>query len=279
MRLRSAVSRAVLVLGLGLGCTPASTPDERPAETDAGTTRDDGGEMDASLPTDGGLVPLDAGRGDAGVFDAGSLDGGPSDGGEPDGGTDAGRPPDPWADRVVRTTFGPGAGFGQDRLPDVVLGPPRGGGASLGSLDVLSLGREGVIELEFTDLVAIDGPGVDLLVFENPFGNFFETGVVSVSDDGLTWQEFPCAPADVDGGSPGCAGTRPVFANPEQGISGTDPTVAGGDGFDLAEVGLSRARFVRVRDSGANRFYGAPGGGFDLDAVAVVNGSFLDGGR
>ena len=62
-----------------------------------------------------------------------------------------------------------------------------------------------------------------------------------------------------------------MYANPAQGISGTDPLVAGGDGFDLSEVGLSRARFVRVTDSGANRFYGPPGGGFDLDAVSVVN--------
>jgi hypothetical protein len=188
---------------------------------------------------------------------------------------DAGESLDPWADRVVAVQYGPGAGFGQDRLPNVVLGPPQGGGASTGSLDVLSLGLLGSIDLEFTDWVAIDGPGVDLLVFENPFGTFFETGVVSVSDDGVTWREFPC---DATDGGVGCAGTRHVFANPGAGISGTDPLQAGGDGFDLAEVGLTRARFVRVRDSGANRFYGAPGGGFDLDGVAVVNGQRPDGG-
>ncbi len=191
---------------------------------------------------------------------------------------DAGvRPDDPWADRVVRFEPGPGAGYGQDLLPGVVLGPPSGGGEVQGSLDVLSLGKAGVIELEFTDLVAIDGPGVDLLVFENGFTGFFETGVVAVSDDGVTWHEFPCAAA-LDGGSSGCAGVRPVYANPALGISGTDPAVAGGDGFDLAQVGLSRARFVRVTDSGANRFYGGPGGGFDLDAVAVVNAARADGG-
>lgn len=200
---------------------------------------------------------------------------------ELDGGSiiDAGPPPaDPWADRVVRVMLGAGAGFGQDRFPQVVLGPPEGGGESSGSLDVLSLGRDGVIELEFTDLVAVDGPGVDLLVFENPFGTFFETGIVAVSDDGVDWREFPCASADVDGGYPGCAGARVVFGNPSMGISATDPSVAGGDGFDLAQVGLTRARFVRVKDSGANRFYGPPGGGFDLDAVAVVNGRLIDGG-
>lgn len=62
-----------------------------------------------------------------------------------------------------------------------------------------------------------------------------------------------------------------MYSSPENGISPIDPQVSGGDGFDLHDVGLSRARFVRIRDSGLNRFYGAPSGGFDLDAVAVVN--------
>lgn len=222
------------------------------------------------MSVDGG-APADVGDGGASM-DAGLvLDGGSIiDAGPP--------PPDPWADRVVRVMLGAGAGFGQERFPQVVLGPPEGGGESSGSLDVLSLGRDGVIELEFTDLIAVDGPGVDLLVFENPFGTFFETGSVAVSDDGVDWREFACASGDVDGGYPGCAGARVVFGNPSMGISATDPSVAGGDGFDLAQVGLTRARFVRVKDSGANRFYGPPGGGFDLDAVAVVNGRLIDGG-
>ena len=224
------------------------------------------------MSVDGGLAPdvSDGGSSvDAGVV----IDGGPVT----DAGIDAGVP-DPWADRVVRFTPGAGAGFGQDRFPQVVLGPPEGGGAGSGSLDVLSLGRDGLIELEFTDLVAVDGPGVDLLVFENPFGTFFETGIVAVSEDGVDWREFPCASGDADGGFPGCGGTHVVFGNPSMGISATDPNVAGGDGFDLAQVGLTRARFVRVKDSGSNRFYGPPGGGFDLDAVAVVNGRLIDGG-
>ncbi|MGV3620498.1 MAG: cell surface protein [Archangium sp.] len=179
---------------------------------------------------------------------------------------DAGIVVNPWADRVVTFMPGVGAGFGQDKLPEVVLGPPRGAGANSGGLDVVSLGREGFITLEFTDFVVVDGPGVDLLVFENPFSGFSETGVVAVSDDGVDWRAFPC-----DAGV-GCAGVNPVFSNPDNGISGTDPNVAGGDAFDLADVGLQRARFVRVTDSGANRFYGMPGGGFDLDALAVVNG-------
>lgn len=231
----------------------------------------DGGP-DALPPTDGGGAPGDAGHADAQVPDAEPSDAGATaDAGAP-------RPVDPWADRVSRVRLGEGSGFGQDRFPEVVLGPPSGGGMSAGSLDVLSLGREGVIELEFTDLVPVDGPGVDLLVFENPFGTFFETGVVAVSDDGVDWKEFACDAQNADAGFPGCAGAKHVFAHPAMGISGTDPQVAGGDGFDLAEVGLTRARFVRLRDSGANRFYASPGGGFDLDALAVVNGRLVDGG-
>ena len=128
----------------------------------------------------------------------------------------------------------------------------------------------------------VDGPGVDLLVFENPFqkvgGDIFaETASVSVSDDGATWYDFACAATDSDGGFPGCAGTHPVHSSPGNGVSPTDPAVAGGDGFDLAAVGLARARFVRLTDTGLNS-YGGNSGGFDLDALAVVNGQSPDGG-
>ena len=46
-----------------------------------------------------------------------------------------------------------------------------------------------------------------------------------------------------------------------------DPATAGGDPFDLADVGLTWARYVRVTDR--------PGDGlvFDLDAIAIVNPS------
>src|SRR5690349_11142712 len=110
---------------------------------------------------DSGVESFDSGL-DAGLVDAGEPDAGPGDAG------------DPWADRVVSFTPGPGAGFGQDKFPGVVLGPPSGGGGMSGSLDVLTLGKSGVIELEFTDFIAVDGPGVDLLVFENGFTGFFE---------------------------------------------------------------------------------------------------------
>ena len=179
-----------------------------------------------------------------------------------------------FADRVVDFTPGSFAGFGQDKFPAVVLGPPQGAGASAGSLDVLSLGKGGCIVLAFANTELIDGDGADLLVFENPFSGFFETGVVSVSGDGSTWATFPCAATDKAANYPGCAGTHYVYSSPENGIDPTDPAKAGGDPYDLRDLGLNAARYVRICDSGQNSYAGTSGG-FDLDAVAVVHGRTL----
>lgn len=208
------------------------------------------------------------------AFDGGADAGAVADAGV-DAGVDAGA--GPFANRVVSFDAGAGAGFGQSGFPQIVLGPPEGGGAGLGSFDVLSLGFEGQIILSFDGLQLVDGPGVDLLVFENAFFGFPETGIVAVSDDGLFWHEWPCAADDADAGYPGCAGVHPVFSSTASGISPTDPTRAGGDGFDLAALGISRARFVRIRDSGKNR-YVSPSGGFDLDAISLVHALRSDGG-
>lgn len=180
--------------------------------------------------------------------------------------------PDPFADSIVSFEPGDNAGFGQDLLPDVVLGPPEGGGES-GSLDVLSLGREGRIVLGFDDIGLVDGDGPDLLVFENPFPGWTETGEVSVSEDGETWETWPCDPASE--GSPGCAGLGLVWANSDDDIDPTDPETAGGDAFDLADLGMARARYVAIVDSGANSYDGVAGG-FDLDAIAIVHGETID---
>ncbi len=179
----------------------------------------------------------------------------------------------PFAVEVVDFEPGEGAGFGQDRFPDVVLGPPRGGGERRGSLDVLSLGRGGYIVLRLGQ-PAVNGPGVDLLVFENPFrfGTrvFAEPGEVSVSDDAEHWTAFPCDPTPP--AYPGCAGLHPVLAHAEDNdLDPTDPNQAGGDSFDLADIGIASARFVRIRDMSTSTTFGPPSEGFDLDAVAVAS--------
>lgn len=193
---------------------------------------------------------------------------GAKDGGADSSAADAKVATNPFADRVVAFVPGPSAGFGQAKMPNVVLGAPDGKGPNAGSLDVVSLGKGGVITLEFTDVLAVDGPGPDLIVFENPFSTWIETGYVAASEDGVTWHEWPCAAADP--GHAGCAGVQPVLSARDNGVDPTDPAVAGGDAFDLAVLGLKKARFVRIRDSGVNPYEG-PTGGFDLDAVAVVH--------
>lgn len=179
---------------------------------------------------------------------------------------------DPFADAIVDYSPGPNAGFGQEDLPDIVLGAPIGGG-EMGSLDVLTLGEGGSIVLAFDDYGLVDGPGPDMLVFENPFIGWTEAGRVSVSEDGETWETWPCEPLEED--MPGCAGVQRVWSTPDNGIDPTDPDTAGGDAFDLADLGIAAARFVRIEDTGTNSYAGDTGG-FDLDAVAIVNGEPLN---
>jgi hypothetical protein len=185
-----------------------------------------------------------------------------------------------YVSEVVSFEPGPGAGFGQDRMPGVVLGPPEGSigadntpATSTGGLDVVSLGVGGVLVVRL-GVEVVDGPGVDLIVFENAFyagGNpdnpWKDLGEISVSEDGATWTAFPCDVGNFKTSS--CAGWHPVLSNPADGIPATDPAVAGGDPFDLAAIGVSRARFVKIRDLAKGG--ASPTAGFDLDAMAVVN--------
>jgi hypothetical protein len=189
-------------------------------------------------------------------------------------GCSAAMPPTRSISCVESFSPGKGAGYGEEDFPEVVFGHPVGGGDKQGSLDVLSLGRGGEIVVGFGANDIVDGDGVDFIVFENAFyvgGNvdrpFKELGEISVSADGEDWTVFPCDP-----GGPtlaGCAGWHPVYANDELEISPFDPKVAGGDAFDLAEIGVARARFVRIRDVG--QVAAAPNAGFDLDALAIVH--------
>ena len=175
---------------------------------------------------------------------------------------------DPFADSVVSFQPGNGSGFGEEDYPEIVLGPPYGGGENSGSLDVLSLGENGSIILAFEDWIAVDGEGADILIFENPFTDWNEPGIVSASIDGETWFEWPCDATDAANGYPGCAGVSPVISNPDNNcVDATDPELAGGDAYDLADIGLDEAVYIRIVDAGVS----GPGG-FDLDSVSIVNG-------
>ena len=189
------------------------------------------------------------------------------------GGGGAGGACDPphFATRVVSACIGPDGGFGVDDYPGNVLGPPKGAGAGAGSTDVLGLGEGGSIVLAFDGGGIVDGPGPDFIVFENPFfvgGDpndvYANPGTVAVSEDGEAWTSFPCTATAYPWGS--CAGWHPVYANAsDNSIDPLDPATAGGDAFDLADIGVAHARFVRITDRPD-----LPGD-FDLDAIAVVN--------
>lgn len=170
---------------------------------------------------------------------------------------------------VDETAWGDGQSFGRDRMPQIVEGPPLGGGSRQGSTDVVSLGNGGLIVVGFVDNGIVDGPGTDFVVFENAFETpsgavFAELGTVSVSDDGESWFEFGCTASEPPYGD--CAGHHPVQLN---GVDGPfDPETSGGDPFDLAVVGLARARYVRIVDRPDLEGFD---GVFDLDAVGIVN--------
>lgn len=215
----------------------------------------------------------------------GAVDIGPGDpggGGQDGGGGEALAEPSypetlPYAKSVESFTPGAGAGYGEGDLPRVVLGPPRGKGLAAGGLDVLSLGAGGEIVLGFGEQPIEDQVGADFIVFENAFwpnGDagmpYAELGEVSVSEDGETWSTFAC---DQRGSGPGlfsgCAGWSPTLNYDPVAVVPLDPSATGGDAFDLADLGISRARFVKIRD--LSTLEGAsPSAGFDLDAVGVV---------
>ncbi len=185
---------------------------------------------------------------------------------------------DPFVDCLENLAAAEGARFGHDALPDIVLGPPQGGTETKGSLDVASLGCGGQITLAFFGRPVRDVEGPDFIVFENAFAageeTFSEPGRVLVSPDGNDWYGFDC---DVDDGWPaeGCAGVAPTLV--ADGADIIDPATAGGDAFDLADLGLTEIRYVRIADR-TREYYGEElwcvggNGGFDLDAIARTDG-------
>lgn len=154
--------------------------------------------------------------------------------------------------------------------PDYSLDTPVGAKDRL-----VSLGNGGIITLEVVGGYLTDGPGPDLVVFENPFiingtnGKevYAETGVVSVAEinDDAAYTEFPCHKDEKP--YRGCAGVVPVRYVP-----GIPLDEVGGDLFDLSEIGVSRAKYIRIRDTGDNGPAFVEGTeGFDLDAIGLIH--------
>jgi hypothetical protein len=229
---------------------------------------------------------------EAGTEDALAPDSPSSSAGAGDASNDGSAAAPRFVTGIVSYTPGDCAGFGQSSAPAIVEGPPVGGGTDHGSLDVLSLGGGGTLVLTFAPNAIVDGPGADFIVFENPFwiagdssNVYAEPGGVSVSDDGVTWYAFPCTPTldasanDGTGTEPpygDCGGWKVVFSAPGNGISPFDPDAAGGNAYDLADLGLTHARYVKIvdqtdevcPDSGPDK---PITNGFDLDAIAIIH--------
>lgn len=201
------------------------------------------------------------------------------------------------ATEIVSAPGATGEGFGD---PARATNGVRGGGASMGSVDVYSLdyAERSTLVLGFGGRAAHDGPGADLVVFENAFAigtsdaRFMDLTVVSVSADGASWLDLPhdFIAADESRYSndpddwPGFAGRTPVLLHAEaSAVDPFDPTLAGGDAFDLAALGAS-PEALRIRTEGARyvRLTSAPalvnpdtGAPYVHDAIA--NGADIDG--
>lgn len=174
---------------------------------------------------------------------------------------------DPWADASPAVEYGAGAGYGQSYYPENILGPPDPNATpsspSFGESNLLTLGSGGWVVLEFTDNSITNGNGPDFTVFENVMqtgsGYFQECAFVDVSQNGQYWIRFPWDETTLEG----LAGVMPTTGNDP-----TDPSVSGGDQFDLQDIDLDWVRFVRLTDCGETV---SDGGLFDLDAVTAVN--------
>ncbi len=188
---------------------------------------------------------------------------------------------DIWADSVVLFVHGDGQWYGQGNYPYVVLGNPDPSATPTNpSLDVLSLGTYGIIVLQFKDNVVVDGPGDDLVIFENVFLTstspdtqaFLEPALVFLSKDGRIFYQYPY---DTSNPNPyywqGLAGIKPT----NYGNDPNTPSTWMGDRFDISNVGLDTVRFVMLADASflcGNLLCS----GFDLDALGCLNCAFGD---
>ncbi len=148
-------------------------------------------------------------------------------------------------------------------------------------IEIEPIGFGGEITLEFEGKVLKNGPGIDFVIFENAFinpvnnGIFAEPAVVSVSKDGVNYIEFPFDNSTLKG----LAGLTPTYGDKDP----YNPEISGGDGFDLALLGLEYIKYIRIKDTTKivsslpkNHKYYNPEfilSGFDLDAVV---GLYLD---
>jgi len=186
-----------------------------------------------------------------------------------------------WGRATVDTVFALMPGSGQNTgqgpavFPTNILGLPatiaRQDVQATNPRDVCSIGLNGVIVVGWKGALVVDGPGADFTVFENAFRVnatklFAEPGRVDVSSDGVHWTAFPFDTITFAG----CAGVSPTNGDKDP----WNPSMSGGDAFDLAAIGADSIRYVRITDvtsmlmnDPSNPLYDPSLSGFDLDAV------------
>lgn len=174
-------------------------------------------------------------------------------------------------DEIFEITYGYNSGYGKEHFPENFYGAPVEGGTH-----TVSMGAGGELVIELGTYALVDGPGVDFVIYENPvysytYGNFLEPAKIGVSEDGENFTFFSCLKT-----SPytGCAG---VIAWTEE--NPIDPDVAGGDQYDLNDLGFSKINFIKIIDLDLCRdgeeACGVDGTwGFDLDSIALINGEY-----
>lgn len=179
----------------------------------------------------------------------------------------------------------------QQELGKVDYGSPENG---LGKADflVVSLGDAGMATLQF-EVPLRNGPGNDFVVFENSFSDdFLELAFVEVSSDGTYFVRFPSTsftPFEKQIGTFGTIDATKIhqLAGKYRGLYGV-PFDLDVLGFDN-EIDLQRITHIRIKDvvGTVNEMFASfdshgaiindpfptpfPSGGFDLDAVGVIN--------
>ncbi len=185
-------------------------------------------------------------------------------------------------DTVFIYHWGTGQNTGQspEYFPMNIFGKPDSNASKTAPAstpdEVCSLGLGGEIIIGFKGYEIIDGPGADFTIFENAFINpatnkvFAEPAVVSVSYDGINFFDFPFDTLTLKG----CAGITPTNGKNDC----FNPDVSGGDKFDLAAIGLGKARFIKIKDiseivlnNPEHPYYDPIITGFDLDAVCGLH--------
>jgi len=185
------------------------------------------------------------------------------------------------ADSVISFSPGKGQNAGQtsEYFPLNVLGLPDTNATwdvpSSDPAQICCLGLGGTITLGFMKHPIIDKPGADFSVFENAFlmyrnKIFCEPARVEISRDNIHYYQYDYDTLYLSG----CAGLTPTNGknNP------SDPSVSGGDHFDIGILGLDTVRYVRITDicnlilkNKKHPSYSLALSGFDLDAVVAVH--------